>query len=241
MKYYLVAGASSGMGRETAIQLSDNDTTVVLVSRRKDALENVQKELAGDSIVIPCDLTKSEEIRYLFQVLADKKIKLDGMVYCAGICFTKALKVMDEGDLENMFRINVFGFYEMCRHFQKVKVSNKGAAIVGISSYAAVSRETGMSAYAMTKETMNVQVQVLAKEFLKRKIRINTVMPAYVMSKMNGVENVWTEEEIIQAEQKQPLGLIPIASVVKLILFLLSDDAEYITGETIAMSAGYHG
>ena len=239
MKYYLVAGASSGMGRETAIQLSDNDTTVVLVSRRKDALENVQKELAGDSIVIPCDLTKSEEIRYLFQVLADKKIKLDGMVYCAGICFTKALKVMDEGDLENMFRINVFGFYEMCRHFQKVKVSNKGAAIVGISSYAAVSRETGMSAYAMTKETMNVQV--LAKEFLKRKIRINTVMPAYVMSKMNGVENVWTEEEIIQAEQKQPLGLIPIASVVKLILFLLSDDAEYITGETIAMSAGYHG
>ena len=78
MKYYLVAGASSGMGRETAIQLSDNDTTIILVSRRKDALESVQKELSGDSIVIPCDLTKSEEIGHLFQVLADQKIKLDG-------------------------------------------------------------------------------------------------------------------------------------------------------------------
>lgn len=241
MKYYLVAGASTGIGRETAKQLSDKETTVVLVSRRRDALERVQKELSGDSIVIPCDLTIQEEIEHLFETLVDKKIKLDGMVYCAGICFTKALKVMEQDDLENMFRINVFGFYEMCRHFQKVKVSNKGAAIVGISSYAAVTRETGMSAYAMTKEAMNVQVQVLAKEFLKRKIRINTVMPAYVMSKMKGDDNVWTEEEITDAEKKQPLGLIPIESVVRIIRFLLSDDAEYITGESIAMSAGYHG
>ncbi len=241
MKYYLVAGASSGIGRETAKQLSDKETTIVLVSRRKDALERVQKELEGNSIVIPCDLTVPEEIGHLFETLSNQKIKLDGMVYCAGICFTKALKVMDEGELENMFRINVFGFYEMCRYFQKVKVSNKGASIVGISSYSAVTRETGMSAYAMTKEAMNVQVQVLAKEFLKRKIRINTIMPAYVMSKMQGDENVWTAEEIAWAEQKQPLGLIPIGAVVKIIRFLMSDDAEYITGESIAMSAGYHG
>lgn len=241
MKYYLVAGASSGIGRETAKQLSDNDTTVILVSRRKSTLEGVQKELTGDSIVVPCDLTVPEQIEHLFKVLSDKQIKLDGMVYCAGICFTKALKVMDGDDLENMFRINVFGFYEMCRHFQKVKVSNKGAAIVGISSYAAITRETGMSAYAMTKEAMNVQVQVLAKEFIKRKIRINTVMPGYVMSKMNGEDNVWTEEEIAWAEQKQPFGLIPIESVVKVIRFLISEDADYITGEAIAMNGGYHG
>lgn len=241
MNYYLVTGASSGIGRETAKQLSDNDTTVVLVSRREDALERVQKELTGDSIVIPCDLTVPEQIEHLFEVLSDKQIKLDGMVYCAGICFTKALKVMDRDDLENMFRINVFGFYEMCRHFQKVKVSNKGATIVGISSYAAITRETGMSAYAMTKEAMNVQVQVLAKEFIKRKIRINTVMPAYVMSKMNEDDNVWTEEEITWAEQKQPFGLIPIESVVKVIRFLMSEDAAYITGEAIAMNGGYHG
>lgn len=241
MKYYLVAGASSGIGRETAKQLSNNNTMVILVSRRREMLEKLQKELDGDSMVIPCDLTVNEEIGHLFEVLEDKQLKLDGMVYCAGICFTKALKVMDKDDLENMFRINVFGFYEMCRYFQRAKVSNKGASIVGISSYAAVMRETGMSAYAMTKEAINVQVQVLAKEFLKRKIRINTVMPGYVKSKMNEDDNEWTEEEILWAEQRQPLGLIPIEGVVKVIRFLLSDDAKYITGESIAMSAGYHG
>lgn len=241
MKYYLVAGASSGIGCETAKQLSDDTTTVILVSRREDALKRVQKELTGNSIVIPCDLTVPEEIEHLFDALVHKQIKLDGMVYCAGICFTKVIKVMETDDLENMFRINVFGFYEMCRHFQKVKVSNKGAAIVGISSYAAATREAGMSAYAMTKEAMNVQVQVLAKEFLKRKIRINTVMPAYVMSKMNGADNIWTEEEITWAEQKQPFGLIPIENVVKVIRFLMSEDAAYITGEAIVMNGGYYG
>ncbi len=89
-------GASSGMGRETVIQFSNHETTIVLVSRRRDALERVQRELTEDSIVISCDLTNPKEIRNLFEFLGDKKIKLDGMVYCAGICFTKALKVMGE-------------------------------------------------------------------------------------------------------------------------------------------------
>lgn len=240
MKFYMITGASSGIGREIAKRLSTADITVVLVGRRKDRLLNLQDELKGDSLVLSCDLTKTEDIKSVFDVLGEKGIRLDGLIYCAGICFTKTLKVMEKDDLENMFLINVFGFYEMCRHFQKVKVSNKGAAIVGISSYAAVTRETGMSAYAMTKEAMNVQVQVLAKEFTKRKIRINTIMPAIVMSKMGSDNDEWTEEEIEAITKKQPFGIIPIDSVVELVLFLLSDDAKYITGESIAISAGYH-
>lgn len=240
MKYYLVAGASSGIGQETAKQLSDKDTTVILVSRRKEALEEVRKELMGPGITVPCDLAVQEEIDHLFEFLENEEIRLDGMIYCAGICYTKTLKVMNQDDLENMFRINVFGFYEMCRRFQKVKVSNKGAAVVGVSSYAAVTKEAGMSAYAMTKEAMNTQVQVLAKEFVKRKIRINAVMPANVMSKMGGGSNEWTKEEIDSIEKMQPLGIIPIDRVVDLILFLLSDRAKYITGECVAISAGYH-
>lgn len=239
MKFYMIVGASSGIGREIAKRLSSSETTVVLVARRKDKLLALQSDLSGKSLVIPCDLTKIEEIESVFSVLEGENIRLDGLIYCAGIVFVKTLKTMDKNDLENMFRVNVFGFYEMCRCFQKVKLSNKGAAIVGISSYAATSKEVGMSAYSMTKEAMNVQVQTLAKEFLKRKIRINTVMPANVMSKMGDDNNLWTEQEIEAINKKQPLGIIPISSVVDLVLFLLSDYAKYITGESVAISAGY--
>lgn len=239
MKYYLVTGASSGIGREVAKQISNEDTTVVLVARREDKLKELQLELMGPSVVIPCDLRRSVDIKNVFDVLSKQKIKLDGLVYCAGICFVKPIKIMEENELQDMFQINVFAFYEMCRYFSQVSVSNKGACIVGVSSYAAVSKEAGMSAYAMTKESMNIQTQVLAQEFLKRKIRINTVMPAHVMSKMAEDENTWTEEEIEIVKRKQPLGIIPIDNVVKVIKFLLSRDAQYITGQSISINAGY--
>lgn len=239
MKYYLVTGASSGIGREVAKQISNEDTTVVLVARREDKLKELQLELMGPSVVIPCDLRRSVDIKNVFDELSKKKIKLDGLVYCAGICFVKPIKIMEENELQDMFQINVFAFYEMCRYFSQVSVSNKGACIVGVSSYAAVSKEAGMSAYAMTKESMNVQTQVLAQEFLKRKIRINTVMPAHVMSKMAEDENTWTEEELEIVKRKQPLGIIPIDNVVKVIKFLLSRDAQYITGQSISINAGY--
>ena len=239
MKYYLVTGASSGIGREVAKQISNEDTTVVLVARREDKLKELQLELMGPSVVIPCDLRRSVDIKNVFDELCKKKIKLDGLVYCAGICFVKPIKIMEENELQDMFQINVFAFYEMCRYFSQVSVSNKGACIVGVSSYAAVSKEAGMSAYAMTKESMNIQTQVLAQEFLKRKIRINTVMPAHVMSKMAEDENTWTEEELEIVKCKQPLGIIPIDNVVKVIKFLLSRDAQYITGQSISINAGY--
>lgn len=239
MKYYLVTGASSGIGREVARQISNEDTTVVLVARREDKLKELQLELIGPSVVIPCDLRRSVDIKNVFDELSKKKIKLDGLVYCAGICFVKPIKIMEENELQDMFQINVFAFYEMCRYFSQVSVSNKGACIVGVSSYAAVSKEAGMSAYAMTKESMNIQTQVLAQEFLKRKIRINTVMPAHVMSKMAEDENTWTEEELEIVKCKQPLGIIPIDNVVKVIKFLLSRDAQYITGQSISINAGY--
>ena len=161
------------------------------------------------------------------------------MVYCAGICSITPIKAMDMDALKDMFQINVFAFYQMCKCFAQRSVSEKGSVIVGVSSYAAVTREAGMSAYAMTKEAMNVQVQVLAKEFLKRKITINTVMPANVKSKMACECNDWTEKEIGNVESRQTLGIIPIEAVVNTILFLMSEAGKYITGENLAISAGY--
>ena len=81
----------------------------------------------------------------------------------------------------------------------------------------------------------------MAKEFAKRRIRINTVMPAVIKSKMTGGENNWTEEEIKAIDNIQTFGVIPIENVVGTIEFLLSDTAEYITGQSIVINAGYHG
>ena len=101
MKYYLVTGASSGIGRQVAKELSNNETMLILVARRKEKLEELQCELNGDSLVIPCDLCKEEDIEHVFEVLQNKKIKLSGMVYCAGICSITPIKAMDMDALKD--------------------------------------------------------------------------------------------------------------------------------------------
>lgn len=92
MKYYLVVGASAGIGRMLAKKLSDEETTIILVARREEKLREVQRELRGKSVVIPCDLCKQSHIEHVFDAISDAGIKLDGMIYCAGVCSTIRLR-----------------------------------------------------------------------------------------------------------------------------------------------------
>lgn len=240
-KYILIVGASSGIGAATAKALSNSETTIILMARRVDQLEAVQKTLSGNSIIAPCDVCDYSQIDLFFQSLREKDIKLSALIYTAGICYVKTIKMMTPGDLDEMFRINVFGFYEMCRRFQSPKISERGASIIALSSYASISKETGMSAYSMTKSAINSAVKVMSKEFAKREIRVNAILPAHVMSKMASEDNDWNDSEIQEIREKQALGIIPIEEIVSLIRFLLSDETKHMTGELLTISAGYYG
>ncbi len=240
-KYILIVGASSGIGAATAKALSNSETTIILMARRVDQLEVVQKTLSGNSIIAPCDVCDYSQIDLFFQSLREKDIKLSALIYTAGICYVKTIKMMTPGDLDEMFRINVFGFYEMCRHFQSPKISERGASIIALSSYASISKETGMSAYAMTKAALNTAVQVMAKEYIKREIRVNAILPARTMSRMGNTMDQWSEEELNAIKEIQSLGSVPIGEITDTIAFLLSESASHITGSLIELSGGYKG
>ena len=239
-KNYLIVGASSGIGKELMIKLSSlDDVCVIGCARRIDKLEELKKSLPSSSIVLECDVCDNDSIAKVFKCLYEKDIKLDGMIYCAGEWYVKPLKIMKSSEIEHMFKVNVFGFYEFCRLFQKKSHCNDKSVIVGISSYASVTCEAGTSAYSMSKAAMNTQAAVLSKELLKRGIRINTIMPAIVKSRMGKESNDWTDDQIKDVSDRQPLGIITKDTVVNTVLFLLSDDGAYITGQAIPINAGY--
>ena len=238
-RFVLIVGASSGIGAEMASALSNDETTVILMARRLKELKETQRKLKGESIIAVCDVCDYEQIADFFESLITRNIKLSAMIYTAGICCIKPIKAMDPGELDAMFAVNVFGFYEMCRHFQTPKVSVKGATITAISSYASVLEESGMSAYAMTKSALNTAVKIMAKEFAKREIRVNAILPANVMSKMSSDDNTWNDEELQEIKARQRYGVIPIEEVVSTILFIMSERATHMTGELITISAGY--
>lgn len=238
-KKILVTGASSGIGRATALRMDQLGASVVLVARHEESLVTIKNKMRNPSSYICYDLNDLDHIEDIFkQTIIDGK--LDGFVHCAGVCTINPVKGIEINELLQHLNINTISFFQLAKYFSKVKYSNKDSAIVALSSFAAVTEESGMCSYAMSKEALNTEVRIMAKEFIKRGIRINAILPARVMSKMGQKEDVWSEEELEEIRKFQPLGAIPIEQVVNSIEFLMSNEqAGYITGECLAVTGGY--
>lgn len=234
-KSILVTGASSGIGKETAIYLASQGASVILAARNEERLQQVAGQIGKQALVCVCDLQKPEDIAGLFQYIREQDIILDGMVHSAGIAKPVPVRTENMANAEETMRINCLSFLELGKQFFNRKHSQKGSAIVAISSMAAVRPIMGQAAYASSKAALNSVVEVMAQEFLKRKIRVNAIMPSYVETPMvsgdagygmnNGIENM-------------PLGVIEPKQIAYLAEFLLSDRALHITGTAIPVTSG---
>ena len=234
-KTFLVTGASSGIGRTVAIYLAEQGANVVLTARREADLKALVDEIGNQACYYCCDLQKPESIGELFQFCESQKIIFNGMVYSAGIANPVPIRSSDVEETQKIMQVNAISFMEIAKYFYKKKFSQIGSSIVAISSLAATRPVGGQGAYAASKAALNTMVQVMAQEFLKRKIRVNSIMPSYVDTPMvnegssfgmnNGIENM-------------PLGVIEPLQIAYLVEFLLSDKALHITGAEIPVSSG---
>lgn len=236
-KTVLVTGASSGIGAATSEYLSKQGYFVVLVARNKDRLNQLSQKLCGESLIIPYDLSDLEHIENILTNCKDQGIKLDGMVHCAGINNDIPIRANDVEVMKEVTTINYYSFVELGKYFNKKKYSNDRASIVAISSSAAETCGKGMCTYSASKAALNAAVKVMGKEFLKRRQRVNAVLPTFVDTPMAAR----MDESLGDLDSKvagQPLGLIEPEQIAYLVEFLISDKSSYITGACIPVSAG---
>lgn len=229
-KHVLITGASSGIGEATARYLSSLGYRLVLVARNEKRLKQLCDELGQETACFSCDLEKTEEIGTIFAFCKDLGIRLDGLVHSAGDCVHLPVRAMDAGILDRIMKVNAYSFLELGRFFYKKEYANDGAGMVGISSYSAVTMRPGTAIYSGSKELLNVYTVIMAKEFVKRRIRVNAIMPAFVRTPMTANRTGLDEE--------MPLGVIDPAEVSYLTEFLLSEKAAHITGASIPVSGG---
>ncbi len=223
-KKILVMGATGGIGKETAVLLSKLGAKLVISGKDINRLEEVFNILEGTGHrKVTFDIKNIDGIStFIKDIVEFDNIKLDNLVYIAGIIPTMPIKNTSYDFLHNVMLVNYFGFVELVRHFSNNKNSD-GGSIVVISSYASINGDKGQLAYSASKGAIDSSIVVMAKELYSKNIRVNAIRPSLIEK-----SDFTTEEQIVI--DKMATGPIKIKNIAEQIAFLLSDCSSGVYG-----------
>ncbi|MDD2299261.1 MAG: SDR family NAD(P)-dependent oxidoreductase [Fermentimonas sp.] len=243
-KNIIITGASSGIGKACAVECSKAGAQVHLIARNLDKLNEVSAML-GDSVhtVNSFDVTHSEGIEPLVKSIVDTHGKIDGFIHSAGIQITVPVRASTRDSYVSLYSVNNVAAYEFARSISRNKIkSSRGASIVFISSMMSIVANPALAAYCSSKAALLGAARSMALELAKQKIRVNCVSPGFMSdSKMmrDDLQGSLSQSEIDELKKGYPLGLGETIDVAKMCVYLLSDDAKWITGQNIVIDGGY--
>lgn len=235
-KTILVTGASSGIGRTTAIECSKMGAKVIITARNEERLKNTLLQLKGDGHeMIMSELTNKEDL----EALVSKTHDLDGVVLCAGRAMTSPFMFNTRDKYDDVFNINYFAPVELLRLLLKKKKINKNASIVFVSSIGGVmGYSLGNSIYGATKASIHSTMKFCAKELAPKGIRVNSVNPGMVNTPLIGGGSI-SEEQYKADMDRYPLKRYgEPEDIANGIIYLLSDAASWVTGHALVIDGG---
>jgi NAD(P)-dependent dehydrogenase (short-subunit alcohol dehydrogenase family) len=235
----LVTGASSGIGRETAILLSELDARVVLVARNRERLEETLGRMSGEGHRIePFDLNETDGIPDWIKRIATETGPLGGLVHSAGIFRVLPLQSESASRIESLMRINLTSAIMIVKGFRRSGCALRGSGIVLLSSAAGIVGAQGISTYSASKAALIGFTRSAALELVASGLRINCVAPGMVETEMVD-RSPQTPEQVEAVKRTHPLGLGAPRDVAHAIVFLLADTGRWITGSTLVVDGGY--
>lgn len=235
-KKILVTGASSGIGRATAIECSRLGAEIIAVGRNEQRLAETMVMLGGENHgVVNCDLCNDSQL----ESLIDSVPKLDGVVLAAGIVEMRPFMFASQDKYEEIFKTNLFSPLQFIRLLIKKKKFNKGFSIVAISSVAGKEDFVpGNCIYGSGKAALSSALRYAALELAPKQIRINTVSPGMILTPMHTEGDV-TEEQLSAFVSKLPIARWGMPEeVAHAAVYLLSDASAYMTGSDIRIDGG---
>lgn len=236
-KTILITGASSGIGKATAIECSKLGAKVIIFGRNKDRLESTYKELEGENhIQIIADLSDESMLDDVINELP----KIDGIANVAGIVKTLPFQFVNRKELNNIFDINFYGPVILSQKIIKKKKLNKDSSIVFVSSIdGPVTAHIGNSIYSASKGAISAISRNMAVDLASKKIRVNSVLPGMTETPLIHGDGI-TQEQLDLDKKLYPLKRYgEPKEIAWAIIYFLSDASGWTTGSQLVVDGGF--
>ncbi|HCC06898.1 MAG TPA: 3-oxoacyl-[acyl-carrier-protein] reductase [Clostridiales bacterium] len=239
-KVAVVTGASSGIGREIALTLALKGAKIVVNYRGNDEEANkvvLDIENAGSkAIAVKGDVSKATDMEKLIKTAVSTFGKVDILVNNAGITKDNLLLKMTDEQFSDVIDINLKGTFNCTKAVTKYMLKQRSGKIINIASVIGIVGNAGQSNYAASKAGIIGFTKSVAKELASRGITANAVAPGFIRTKMTDILSEDVKQEILKNIPLKKFG--EAQDVAKIVAYLASDDANYITGQVINIDGG---
>jgi 3-oxoacyl-[acyl-carrier protein] reductase len=232
----LVTGASGAIGGAIARALHAQGATVAISGTRRERLDALAGELASRVHVLPCDLADAAAVEALVPGAEQKLEKLDILVANAGIARDNLFVQLRDEDWEQVIAVNLTATFRLARAAVKGMMRRRFGRVIGITSVVGVTGNPGQSNYVASKAGMIGMMKSVAAEYAKRGVTANCIAPGIVASAMIDKLNDKQRETILSRVPAGRLG--NPADVAAAAVYLASDEAGYVTGQTLHVNGG---
>ncbi|PHZ86090.1 3-oxoacyl-[acyl-carrier-protein] reductase [Paremcibacter congregatus] len=235
-KCALVTGASGGLGKEIAIALHKSGATVALSGTRVEPLEALAAELGERVHVVPANLSDPESVAALPKAAEEAMGKVDILVNNAGITRDNiAMRLKDE-DWDDVMQVNLKAAFKLSQGLMRGMMKRRGGRMINITSIVGVTGNPGQANYAASKAGMIGMTKSLAQELASRNITVNCIAPGFIESPMT---DVLSDDQKAGLLTNVPMGRLGVgAEIAAGVVYLASDEAAYVTGQTLHINGG---
>lgn len=242
-KVALVTGGGQGIGKAIALKLADSGADIIInyidIANNKEIAENTKKEieeLGVNCTLISANVASFDETKDMFDQVKKQYGRLDILINNAGITRDNLILRMKEEDFDSVIDVNLKGTFNCMKHATRLMMKQKYGRIVSLSSVVGIIGNAGQVNYSASKAGIIGMTMSLAREIGSRGITVNAVAPGFIQTAMT---DVLSDEIKNQMLAQIPLGCLgEVEDISSTVLFLVSDKAKYITGQTIHVDGG---